>query len=53
MRAENEAIKMANDEYRRVLKSKVSELMQLKREQDGGHKKAALKIKELEFELQQ
>ena len=44
---------MANDEYRRVLKTKISELMQLKREQDGSYKKASLKIKELEFELQQ
>jgi len=31
-RAENEAIKMANEEYRKVLKIKVSELMQLKRD---------------------
>ena len=31
-RAENQAVKMANEEYRRVLKSKVSELMNLKRD---------------------
>ena len=52
-RAENEAIKMANEEYRKVLKNKVSELQQLKRDQEGSYKKANLKIKELEFELLQ
>ena len=52
-RAENQAIKMANDEYRRVLKSKVSELMNLKRDQESGSKKSILRIKEVEFELGQ
>ena len=51
-RAENQAVKMANDEYRRVLKSKVSELMNLKRDQETGSKKSLLRIKEVEFELQ-
>ena len=52
-RAESQAVKMANDEYRRVLKAKMSELMQLKRDQEAGNKTISLKIKELEFELQQ
>ena len=51
-RAENQAVKMANEEYRRVLKSKVSELMNLKRDQESGSKKSLLRIKEVEFELQ-
>ena len=50
-RAENQAVKMANEEYRRVLKSKVSELMNMKRDQEGGSKKSLLRIKEVEFEL--
>ena len=50
-RAENQAVKMANEEYRRVLKSKVSELMNLKRDQESGSKKSLLRIKEVEFEL--
>ena len=44
---------MANEEYRRLLKVKNSELLQLKRDMEASQKKFNLKFKELEFELQQ
>ena len=48
-KAECQAVKMANDEYRRVLRSKNSELAQFKRESDSLAKMQALKVKELEL----
>ena len=48
-KAEYQAVKMANDEYRRVLRSKNSELAQFKRESDSLAKMQALKVKELEL----
>lgn len=44
---------MANDEYRKALKTKHSELAQFKRESDQLTKMQSLKIKELEFSLNQ
>ena len=48
-KAEYQAVKLANDEYRRVLRSKNSELAQLKRESDSLAKIQSLKVKELEL----
>ena len=48
-KAESQAVKLANDEYRRVLRSKNSELAQVKRESDSLAKAQSLKVKELEL----
>ena len=48
-KAEYQAAKLANDEYRRVLRSKNSELAQVKRESDSLAKVQSLKVKELEL----
>ena len=48
-KAEYQAVKLANDEYRRVLRSKNSELAQVKRESDSLAKVQSLKVKELEL----
>ena len=48
-KAEYQAVKLANDEYRRVLRSKNSELAQVKRESDSLAKAQSLKVKELEL----
>ena len=42
---------MANEEYRKVLKQKVSEIMNAKRELESSTKNFQFKIKELEFEV--
>ena len=47
------AVKMANEEYRKVLKQKVSEIMNAKRELESSTKNFQFKIKELEFEVNQ
>ena len=47
------AVKMANEEYRKVLKQKVSEIMNAKREIESSTKNFQFKIKELEFEVNQ
>ena len=44
---------MANEEYRKVLKQKVSEIMNAKRELESSTKNFQFKIKELEFEVNQ
>ena len=44
---------MANEEYRKVLKQKVSEIMNAKRELESSTKNFQFKIKELEFEVSQ
>jgi hypothetical protein len=42
---------MTNEEYRRVIKAKTSELMNERREHEGSTKTNGLKLKELEFSL--
>ena len=48
-----QAVKMANDEYRKVLSQKMSEIMTLKRELETSTKNYQYRIKELEFEIAQ
>ena len=48
-RADFQAAKLANDEYRRTLRAKNQELAQFKRETDSLAKMQSLKIKELEL----
>ena len=49
VKAEYQAVKMANDEYRRALRTKNSEITQFKRESDSFAKMQSLKVKELEL----
>ena len=48
-KAECSATKLANDEYRRVLRTKNTELAHLKRETESLTKAQSLRIKELEL----
>ena len=52
-RADCQAAKLANDEYRRVLRTKNSELSQFKRDSESLTKIQQLKIKELELAANQ
>ena len=49
VRAEVQTTKIANDEYRRVLRAKNSELAKLKRDSDALAKLQSVKIKEFEL----